>query len=1019
MNRYLTLFITFLCLQVFLLQRARAQVQDQRAVITVTDQDGHPVYDAGIWYNDGASLSKTNQAGKAIINRAKAGKEIRIEASGYTTKLIPVDSITYGENIITLHSSNPASGTVELPFGHLTERRIVGAVTSLHPEEILQYDNNENIMAALNGRVAGLYNSRDIRGLGNAVVVIDGIPRSSPDNSSRLNMADDLNLLEIKEITVLKDATSKMLYGAKADQGVILITTKRGTPFKRRLKVYAETGLSNPVSYPEYLAASDYMILYNEALRNDGLAAKYSNADIQNTYDRTDPVRYPDESFYNDQYLKANALFFNVRTEASGGNENAQYFTSLGFSRNGSLYKIKSNTGQAASEDHLNFRGNVDLKINSWIHGSLDAVAIYNYNRYPNGYYGNGYDGDFFEFAGTQLPNAYPSLIPVDLVQDSSLLKSAKLIDGKYLLGGTNQFGNNILGNLVYGGMQSTQQKAIQFNAGLQFDLSALAKGLSANANFTYDFLNSYTLRQNNTYAVYEPSYVKSAAGEDSLTVTQYGTDLKRDDQTVNGNYFQRRYGFYGTLHYIRTFNTVHQIDATALAYMSAYSVGNTGSSNFVNNRDQHFGLRVNYALRSKYIAEFDGVYTGSSYLSMKKRYAFSPSLGAAWIMSEEGFLADSRAVNYLKIKASYGITNTDDGYEDYHLYKTTYTRGGSFDYNNGSGNTNQVTQFGEIGNPDLGFVKQKELNAGFEASLASNTLWLEASYFDIRTVGEPVIRSNAYPSYLGGFIPMENYNEYKHTGVEADIHYTNKAGKFAYTVGGNMVYAMPRSVKLDEVPHAYAYQYQQGKVSDALFGLVAEGLFKDQADIDNHAKQSYGPVQPGDIKYKDVNNDGVINDDDRVQIGNFHPRFQYGIDIDLKLGRWELFALGTAQTGSNIYFNNAYYWVYGNRKYSAMVLNRWTPETAATATYPRLTTTNGSNNFRNSTFWLYDDRYFTLNRAQLTYHLPEKFFWKGLQLYVRGNNLLTVSPIRKQLELNIASAPQMRSYMVGIVGSF
>ena len=200
---------------------------------------------------------------------------------------------------------------------------------------------------------------------------------------------------------------------------------------------------------------------------------------------------------------------------------------------------------------------------------------------------------------------------------------------------------------------------------------------------------------------------------------------------------------------------------------------------------------------------------------------------------------------------------------------------------------------------------------------------------------------------------------------------------------------------------------------------MVAEGLFKDQADIDNHAKQSYGPVQPGDIKYKDVNNDGVINDDDRVQIGNFHPRFQYGIDIDLKLGRWELFALGTAQTGSNIYFNNAYYWVYGNRKYSAMVLNRWTPETAATATYPRLTTTNGSNNFRNSTFWLYDDRYFTLNRAQLTYHLPEKFFWKGLQLYVRGNNLLTVSPIRKQLELNIASAPQMRSYMVGIVGSF
>jgi hypothetical protein len=271
----------------------------------------------------------------------------------------------------------------------------------------------------------------------------------------------------------------------------------------------------------------------------------------------------------------------------------------------------------------------------------------------------------------------------------------------------------------------------------------------------------------------------------------------------------------------------------------------------------------------------------------------------------------------------------------------------------------------------------------------------------------------------LGGFIPTENYNENKNSGVEAALNYTNKAGEFEYTLGSNMVYAVPRSLKQNEVPHAFDYEYRQGKVSDAMFGYVAEGLFKDNADIAGHAVQSFGSVQPGDIKYKDLNGDGIINDDDQMQIGNSHARLQYGLNINLKYRNLELFALGTAQSGSNVYYNNNYYWVYGNRKYSVVALNRWTPATAATATYPRLTTSSGSNNFRNSTYWLYSDNYFTLNRVQLTYHLPAMKFWKGIQLYVRGNNLFTISETKKQRELNIGSAPQMRNYMVGIIGSF
>ncbi|TZF85514.1 SusC/RagA family TonB-linked outer membrane protein (plasmid) [Pedobacter sp. BS3] len=1026
MKRYLLTIITVTCISCSFDPCLYAQ--NKKNTITVTGPDGKVIKDATIWYNEGSRYIKTDDAGKFSIDPERAGEKLRIEAAGYNARLVAIDSISTIANAVVVLSKplfdEGDQSLVNIPFGQLEKRRIVGAVSALKPDELLSYDLNQNVLGAINGRVPGVYNSRDIRGsvgingnLGNAIVVVDGIPRSAPDNSDRLNMADDLNLLEIQEITVLRDATAKILYGAKADQGVILITTKRGTPYKRKMKVYAEAGMNDPVSYPNYLPAADYMTLYNEALANDGLAPKYAAADIQNTRNKTNPIRYPDESFYNSTFLRNTSQFFNVITEASGGNDKAQYFATLGLNRNGTLYKPQD--GKNSGSDRINFRGNIDYKLNSWLSSSLDAVAVYNTNRYPNGFYGDSYSGDFFQFASTQLPNAFPTLIPVSEVHNDAITNSATLINGQYLLGGTNQYQNNLLGNLTKGGLQTTLQKSIQFNTGLKFDFNRFVKGLTANANFTYDFLNAFTLRQNNTYAIYEPSYVTGSSGQDSLVVTQYGADFKDNNQTVSGNYFQRRLGLYGTVNYKNTFNTVHRLDVTALAYMTSYSIGATAASSYANNKDQHFGLRANYMYNNKYVAEFSGAYVGSSYLPYKNRYAFSPSLGAAWIVSEEAFLRSNRWVNYLKVKASYGILHTDDWFTTYRLYNTTYGIGADFVYNNGNANRNSTVQYSVTGNPDLDFVKNKEFNVGFESSLFSNQIWLEANYFNIHTEGEPVIRSSAYTSYLGGFIPTENYDADKISGVEATLNYKGKTGKFNYNLGINMVYAVPRSVKKSEVQYAYDYQYRQGRVSDVRYGLVAEGLFKDAADIAGHAVQSYGTVQPGDIKYKDVNGDGIINDDDQVQIGNSHPRFQYGLNINLQYAGFEFFALGTAQTGSSVYYNNAYYWVYGDRKYSEVVLNRWTPATAETATYPRLTTTSGSNNFRNSTFWLYTDNYFTLNRAQLSYNLPARYFWKGVKVYLRGNNLFTISKTREQRELNVASSPQVRSYMFGIVGSF
>lgn len=1019
-------FVTSLCIVFFLGVVPSTTLYAQQAgsvsVVTVLGSAGHPLAGASVWYREGARVATTNTRGQVRLDLEAAGDALRIEHSGFDPIVISLDTLSRKTSVTIILKKHPfregPDDAVQLPFGQLPSGRIVGAVTELKSEDLMTYDANQDVLSAILGRVPGIYGNRDIRGLGNAIVVIDGIPRSSPNNTDRLNMVDDLNLAEISSISVLRDATASMLYGAKAGEGVILINTKHGTPYKRKIHVYAESGVSNPLAYPDYLSASDYMILYNEALANDGLAARYTNDQITKARDHSDPLRDPDEAFFTDRYLRANANFMHLTTEASGGNANTQYYSNLSFDKTGSV--LKPQGGGAKSEEyHLNFRGNVDFKINDWLGASLDAAALYHNNTYPNGYYGDSYDGDFFSFAATQLPSSYPVLIPTSEIGDSSILKSAKLVNGQYLLGGTSQYNNNIMGNLVFGGMQTTVQKAMQFNAALRMDLGGILKGLSGDAHFTYDFLNSYTLRQNNKYAVYQPSYVSSSTGDDSLVLTKYGDDVKQNDQTVNGNYFQRRYGFYGTLHYQGKVGDDGQLDATAVAYMTGYNTGNATASTAINSRDQHFGIRANYLLHHAFVAEFDGVYVGSSYLAPGRRYQFSPSGGLGWILTESGLLQSTPVLSYLKLKASYGLLNVDDEYTTYRLYNTNYSRGGNFAYDNASGNGNAVTQLSSVGNPDLGFVREKSFNAGLEASLAENRIWAEANYFNIRTEGEPVIRNAAYPAYLGGFIPTENYNETGHTGAEATVTYNGGKGRFHFRAGLNVTYAVPRDIRESETPHAYAYEYRQGKVSDALFGLVAEGLFKDQADIDGHAVQAFGQVHPGDIKYKDVNGDGVVNEDDEVQIGNNHARFQYGINLDLRFGDFELFALGNAQTGAEVYYNSSYYWVYGDEKYSALVLNRWTPETAATATYPRLTTTNGANNFRNSTYWLYSNDYFTLNRAQLSYHIPARLFWKGLQVYVRGENFLTVGPNRKMRILNVGSAPQMANYAIGLVGSF
>lgn len=427
----------------------------------------------------------------------------------------------------------------------------------------------------------------------------------------------------------------------------------------------------------------------------------------------------------------------------------------------------------------------------------------------------------------------------------------------------------------------------------------------------------------------------------------------------------------------------------------------------------------------NKYIAEITAVVAGSSKLFGSTPYAFSPGIGAGWILSEENFLSDNKIIDYLKIKANWALNHNDENI-DYYLYMSNYySQGSSWRYNQGNTQNNSRTAF--LGNPNLCWEKTMELNLGFESELFNKKLSVEGIYFYNLASDLITTRSNYYPAYYNLSI-YENYGKEQYQGVEMGLNLTEKFGDFKFSFGTNFVYSVPKTLQIDELNYDEKYEYlkKTGKPSDAMFGYVALSLYKDQEDIDNSPQQVFGIVRPGDIKYQDINEDGIIDELDRKMIGNSKARLGYGLHLNIKYKALELFAIGNGQAGGNVYFNNAYYWVYGDRKYSEVVLNRWAYDpiqgidTRENATYPRLTTNESNNNFRNSTYWIYKNNWLRLQTVQLTYSLPPNTgILKETRFFVRANNLLTISKIKDKLDLNVDKAPRLRQFSFGVNASF
>lgn len=981
---------------------AQELIKDITIVSVVKDEKGNPIKGATIYGNEGFVVAKTDATGKFTIN-VQEKTDLLIESDGYEPVFyksgeyekikefsLKASLLGYGE-----------TDDVNVAFRKIKKGDVVGAVSVLNPVDFLKYDNNQDIFQALANRLPGMFGSTNLRGIGRPLFIVDGLPRDLVG----------ITMSEIEQITVLKDINSSVLFGNAAVNGVVMVTTKRGKAHKNQINVSGYYGIATPKALPKYLSSADYMSLYNEARKNDGLSAPYTQAMID-AFRTGNPYRYPNVDYYSGEYLKAFKPLSRIMTELMGGNDVITYYSNLRWDQSGSL--LDFGEGKNGKSNTFSARGNIDVKVNSSVKSSLDAVAIYNNNT---GAVGRSYWSD----ASTLQPNLFAPLIPISLIslQDPKTAGYVKArnndVDGMYLLGGTTVNPTNPIANGYSGGAFQSVSRLYSMNNRTDFNLKRIAPGLAFHTNISFDLLLNYDQQIQNTYAVYTP--VWSTTMDSIISLSKINDDTRPGIQAVGNSSFERRFGGYGLLDYDRTFEGIHHFSAALSAYANMYK--RTGE--LQGTKDANLGLRLGYGYKNKYLFDFSGTYVNSTKLPAGNRAALSPSLGFAWIVSSEKFMSVVPAINYLKIRASGGITNSDQGIAGFFYYDPVYVRSETFYWSDRTYyNSGTVPSYG--GNNQLGFEKRKEINFGFESLFLNRLIGVDANFFISQYYDQITRTQTLYPSFYSGFIPYTNFDNNEYRGAELGITLHRNIGDFSFALGAKALYSTSKVIKKDEI-YADAYQNRTGRPVDAMFGLVSDGFFNDNTEIANHAFQVFGIVQPGDIKYVDQNDDGVIDANDEIQIGRSQAPFSYGLNLSLSYKHFTLFAQGTGVNGADSYINGDYYWVDGNDKYSAYVLNRWTEETKTTATFPRLSSLANNNNFRNSTFWLYRDNLFNLNRVQLTYEMPErisqKLRMKKISLYVDGSSLLTISKNRKIKDLRVNNEPYLRTFSLGVKTMF
>lgn len=904
------------------------------------------------------------------------------------------------------------STLVNVAFRTMDKQDMMGGISVIDMKELqdkayssYSLDYIDNVVGGFNGNIWG--NTEYL-------VVVDGMVRD----------ANNVLPTEIDQVTLLKGASAVVLYGPRAAKGALLITTKRGKEGDLSIKVHANGGLYTPKAYPKYVGSAEYMSLYNQARANDGNGPNYSDDDIWHFASGQNPYRYPDFDMYSSDYLRKAYGRYEGILEVTGGTERMKYYTTTGYYREASQLKV----GNAADNYTSRFfvRGNIDVKLNNFLSAKADANVTF-YDAYTA-------NVDWWGKASTLRPNLVSPLIPISFIDPTdknslATVMNSNYLQGDYFFGGTLENPTNPYADAFAAGDNKYVSRQFQFNTEFDVNLGSLVKGLMLRARYGIDYASTYNQGYSNQYATFAPSWTNYAGADMIASITQNNKDYKSGKENISNSAYRYTYNLSGQLDYTNTFAEHHNVFGMFVA--NAWQTQRNGHYHRTTNAN--LGLQLAYNYDHTYYVDFSAAMPYSTKLPEGNRSAISPVLTLGWRPTTT-ILKDT-FVDDLMLTASIGTINqdlditADDNEDGYYLYKSVMQQGGWYSWGDNGGMS--ATEFQRGDNWDMTYVKRKEFTVGLRGSLLNKLITFDFNFFTDKMDGGLDRTSSLYPNYFtqvgypsSSIIPYVNYNIDKRIGVDFSVYFNKKFGEVDLTLGVSGMWYKSTADKRDE-NYEFAYQSRVGQALNGLWGLESMGLFQSQEEIDAAPTQTFDKVKPGDIRYKDQNGDGKIDSNDEVFLARWDSPFMSGVNLTLKWKNFTFFALGNLYLGGHGMKDNTYYWMRGTGKYSEIARDTWTPENT-TAAYPRLTTSNGDNNYRSSDFWMYKNDRFNLRKVQLTYSLPGTIFEnsfakfiKGIDVFIGGNNLLTIAKEREILERSVGSAPQTRYYNIGFKASF
>lgn len=858
--------------------------------------------------------------------------------------------------------------------GYTKQRKetMIGSVATITTKDLTQ-SPTANINNALAGRLPGLIVNQYaggepgvdqselfIRGkatYGNqsAIVIVDGIERDMS------YLAPD----EIETFTILKDASATAAYGIRGANGVIVITTKRGKAAeKATVNLKASIGINQPIGFPEYLGSADYATLYNEARLND---AKMTGADISSLNlfsqqsidnfrrakgDNSDGLGY-DWDYYDFAFKPG--LQEDVSLSIRGGTDKVRYYVLANYFSQGGNYKY-SNAGEYDSQTKFtryNFRSNIDININRYLSTRLDLGARITDRNAPG-----TTAGRLMTICATQ-----PPYLPI-LVEENAHPQNEEYIqqNPRGMLYGDNIYRYNLLGELSRTGYLNEKNTYLNGSFAMNLDMEFLTKGLKAEVMFSYDAsegrwinrkLDTYKdgYREYPKYATFMPIEGSDAYMAGGHYTGAYKTGNKYDiDQTI-GNGFSHnasdgRTYIQARLDYNRLFGNRHEVTAMLLA-----NRGNRTVNNELAYHSQGITGRFAYYYNQKYLMEFNFGYNGSENFAPGKRYGFFPAGSIGWVVSEEEFMKKASWIDFLKVRASYGLVGSDNVSSRF-PYLAFYGGGSGYDFGNNFGTNVGGTSEGNLANANLTWEKARKLNVGIDFTTLNQRLALtiDAFYeyrFDIITdMNSDGIMG--YPDIVGKDAALQNLGEVSNRGVDIELSWNDKIGKdFRYYIRPNLTFSRNRLEYKAEVARKNSWRKETGKRLYENFVYVFDHFVADQEEADRLNKigyQPWGQLIPGDVVYKDLDRNGVIDDEDRTAMGNPRsPELMFGIPFGFQYKNFDFSVLLQGATKSSILLNGAAVFDFPQfeqdkiGRVKKMHLDRWTPETAATAKYPAL----------------------------------------------------------------------------------